>query len=74
MTDLEAFAHHTIEQGGQWRELEPGLYKSQNWRLIDNRNYFGDVPVYQVFDGNGKRIFASTNYQSALEFWRRLHK
>lgn len=69
MTDLEIFARHTIEQGGQWYELEPGLYKSQTWRLIDNRNYFGDVPVYQVFDRNGKRIFASTSFISAFKFW-----
>ena len=69
MTDLEIFARHTIEQGGKWYELEPGLYKSQNWHEVKN-SYYGDTPVYQVFDSSGKRLFATTNYQAALSKWR----
>ena len=73
MTDLELFAQQTISQGGIWYELERGLYKSQSWYEVRN-NYFGDAPVYQVFDRSGKRIFASTNYMSAVEFWKKVKK
>ncbi len=77
MTELELFAQQTILQGGIWYELEPGLYKSQSWHEVRN-NFFGDTPVYQVFDSSGKRLFASTNYISAFKFWtgrvRELHR
>ena len=70
MTDLEVFATYTIEHGGIWYELEPGMYKSQMWHMTDGRNSYGDTPVYQVFDRSGKRIFASTNYIYALNRWK----
>ena len=69
MTDLEIFAQQTLSQGGIWYELEPGLYKSQSLHEV-NHNFYGDIPVYQVFDSSGKRLFASTNYINAVKFWR----
>ena len=68
MTDLEAFATHTVEHGGQWYKLEPGLYKSQMWH-DGIRDSHGDDPVYQVFV-DGKRICTTLSYREALEVWR----
>lgn len=68
MTDLELFAKQTLEQGGEWYKLEDGLYLSKSKYLVNN-NYFYNTPVYQVFNTEGKRLFASTSYDAAYRFW-----
>lgn len=68
MTELELFAR----QGGCWYCLENGsrgsLYKTYK-QYCDGRNYFNETPVYQVFNSDGKRLFASTNYIEAVRFY-----
>lgn len=71
-TELEMFAEYTINNGGKWWILEEhekaNLYKSQMFKLVGN-NYFGDPPVFQVFNDKGKRIFANTGLSLAYSFW-----
>lgn len=73
MTELELFARQTLEQGGEWFLLEQSeagsLYKTQG-KWCDGRNYFNNPPVFQVFDSEGKRIFASESYISAYQFYQ----
>ena len=72
-TELELFAKQTLEQGGEWFLLEQseagGLYKTQG-KWCDGRNYFNTPPVFQVFDSEGKRIFASESYINAYQFYQ----
>ena len=73
MTELEYFAKQTLEQGGEWYKLEGefckgGLYVSKTKYLVKN-NYYYNSPVYQVFNNEGKRIMATTNYNSAYSYY-----
>jgi len=68
MTELEMFSR----AGGIWICLESSssgsLYKTYK-QYCDGRNYFNETPVFQVFDENGKRILATTNYIEAVRFY-----
>ena len=68
MSDLERFARFQLEQGGIWYRLEKcaagGLYKTQK-RYCDGRNDWYETAVYQVFDQDGRRVLATTNYIEA---------
>ena len=74
--ELEIFAKHTIESGGEWWIIDKsgnvGLYESKNKYMLEH-NYYYDTPVFQVFN-HGKRIFSSTNYYHALTEYRRTIK
>lgn len=74
MRDVELFANDMLSKGGTWFELEKCgayvLYKTQSI-FCDGRNWHGFKPVYQVFDGDGKRVFASTNYNNAMRILRK---
>lgn len=70
-SELELFAKQTLEQGGEWYELEDGLYESKSKHLV-NRNYIYGTPVYQVFNSEGKRVYASISYTLAYNFWRNM--
>ena len=72
MSELELFAKQTLEQGGEWFALEKseagGLYKAHG-KWCDGRNYFNTPPVFQVFDSEGKRKFASESYTLAYQYY-----
>ena len=69
MSELELFAEQTIKQGGVWFKLEQKgdykLYETYS-KYCDGRNYYNGPVVYQIFDKNGKRIFATQSYQNAV--------
>jgi hypothetical protein len=75
-SELEIFAKHTIESGGEWRIIDKsgnvGLYESKNKYMLEH-SYCYDTPVFQVFN-HGKRIFSSTNYYYALKEYKRTIK
>lgn len=73
MSELELFAKQTLEQGGEWYKLEGefckgGLFVSKTKYLVNN-NYYYDTPVYQVFNAEGKRLFATTSYNAAYKYF-----
>lgn len=68
MTDLELYAKETLNQGGEWWKLEDGLFVSKTKYLVNN-NYFYNIPVYQVFNSEGKRLMTTTSYVVAYRFW-----
>ena len=73
MTELEMLAKQTLEQGGEWFLLEQSetgrLYKTQE-KWYDSRNRFNTLPVFQVFDSEGKRVFTSESYINAYQFYQ----
>lgn len=74
INELETYAKQTIENNGNWFELENDgeycLCKSQSWFCVKH-NYYGDTVVYQVFRlSNGKRLYATQDYQTAYWFWK----
>ena len=78
MNELNLFAEITLRHGGEWWQLEESddhtlcLCESKTKFVVNNRVYY-NPPVFQVFDRRtGKRLFASTNYFSALEKYRQL--
>ena len=75
MTELETYAQFALDNGGFWYPLEKSdnytMTKSQNKYMVKH-NYYYDSPVYQIFDAQGKRIFASTNYIATYEKYKRL--
>ena len=74
-TECELFAEQALKNNGVWYLLgaraEGSWYKTQSWYLSNN-NYYGDTPVYQVFDQYGRRVFASTNIYSAVAEFEKL--
>lgn len=70
-TELELFAEQTIKQGGEWHKLEDGLYKCFGKHMVGN-NYVNDTPVYQVFNSEGKRVFASVSYTLAYSYYQNM--
>lgn len=76
MGELNLFAEITLKNGGEWWQLEESdgytLCESKTKFVVNHRVYY-NPPVFQVFDRRtGKRLFASTNYFSALEKYRQL--
>lgn len=70
-SELELFAEQTLNQGGEWYKLEDGLYKCFGKHLVGN-NYVNDTPVYQVFNSEGKRVFASVSYTLAYSYYQNM--
>lgn len=76
MTDLEAFAKLTLEQGGEWRFLEErGGYSihCSKVKYICEHNFYYTTPVYQIFK-DGTRIYTNTNYRESYDTFVRLAK
>lgn len=75
MNELETFIKFTLDKGGVWFRLEKSdsysLYKSQD-KYLYKHNYYFTPAVYQIFDAEGKRVFASTNYRQAYEHYEYL--
>lgn len=72
-TELELFAKTTLEQGGEWFLLEQSeavsLYESKTKWCYDGRNYFYNYPVFQIFNAKGKRLYATTSYTTACQYY-----
>lgn len=73
--ELEIFAEMTLKRGGVWYRLDEkngySVYKTQD-KFIE-RNCTGYTsPVYQIFNADGKRIHASTNFTEAMVKFRHL--
>lgn len=75
MTCLEIFAKFTLDNGGVWYQLEKSenysMYKTQS-KFMEKHSYYYSSPVYQIFDMQGNRVFASTNYKETYEEYKRL--
>lgn len=75
MTELETFAKFTLDNGGVWYELEESenysMYKTQD-KFMEKHSYYYSLPVYQIFDKQGNRVFASINYRETYEEYKRL--
>lgn len=74
-TELEIFSEMTLERGGVWYRLDEkngySVYKTQD-KVIE-RNYTGYTSsVYQIFNADGKRIHASTNFTETMVKFRHL--
>lgn len=78
INELEVFAQMELDKGGVAYELENNgivrLYKFQEWYWYKHNRY-GNTPVYQVFRAkDGKRLFATTDFQSAYAAYESLTK
>lgn len=77
MTELQIFAEVTLNHGGEWWLLEESksysLYGCKTKFTVNHQTYY-NPPVYQVFNGKGKRIYASTNYREAYNKYKELTK
>lgn len=75
MNELETFAKFTLDSGGVWFTLEKSddytLFKTQD-RYLHKNNYYYDTPIYQIFNADGKRIFAGTDYLQAYNYYKKL--
>lgn len=74
-TELEIFAEMTLKCDGVWYRLDEkndySVYKTQDKVLT--HNYTGYTsPVYQIFNADGKRIHASTNFTETMIKFRHL--
>ena len=74
-TELDIFAEMTLKRGGVWYRLDEkngfSVYKTQD--KYTERNYTGyTAPVYQIFNANGKRVFASTSFTETMMKFRQL--
>lgn len=74
-SELKIFSEMTIKRGGIWYLLDEkngfSVYKTQD--KYTERNYTGYTsPVYQIFNADGKRVFASTSFTETMMKFRRL--
>ena len=77
MTEFEIFSEITLKHGGEWWKLE----ESKNYSLhlcktkyMVKHVFYYNPPVYQVFNKQGKRIFASTDRKTAYAVYTTLCK
>lgn len=68
-SELKIFSEMTIKRGGIWYLLDEkngySLYKTQD--KYTERNYTGyTAPVYQIYNADGKRVFASTSFTETI--------
>lgn len=78
INELEVFAQMELDKGEVAYELENNgivrLYKFQEWYWYKHNRY-GNTPVYQVFRAkDGKRLFATTDFESAYTAYESLTK
>lgn len=74
-SELDIYAEMTLKRGGVWYRLDEkngfSVYKTQD--KYTERNYTGyTAPVYQIFNADGKRVFASTNFTETMMKFRHL--
>lgn len=68
-TRLEMYTKMTIKRGGVWYRLDKkngySVYKTQD--KYTERNYTGyTTPVYQIFNADGERVFASSSFTETM--------
>lgn len=72
MTELELFAKDIIEKGGEFYTLETcsrgKLAKTVTHYEVRNQ-IFNEV-MYQVFNAEGKRVFADVSYNIAYQYYK----
>lgn len=74
-SELDIFAEMTLKRGGVWYRLDEkngySVYKTQD--KYTEHNYTGyTTPVYQIYNTDGKRVFASTNFTETMIKFRQL--
>jgi len=74
-SELDIYAEMTLKRGGVWYRLDEkngfSVYKTQD-KYIE-RNCTGyTAPVYQIFNADGKRVFASTSFTETMMKFRHL--
>ena len=74
-SELEIFAEMTLKRGGVWYRLDKkngySVYKTQD--KYTERNYTGyTTPVYQIYNADGKRVFASTSFTETMRKFKYL--
>ena len=74
-SELDIFAEMTLKRGGVWYRLDEkngfSVYKTQD--KYTERNYTGyTTPVYQIFNADGERVFASTIFTETMMKFRHL--
>jgi len=70
MTTLERIAKSINEQGGVFYLLANvdgyKLFVSKT-RYLSGHNYYYNSPVYQIFDGSGRRVYVTQSLYYAYE-------
>lgn len=82
-TRLEMFTKMTIKRGGSFHMSADSV-----WYKIDEKNGYSvyktvnkfhkykrivyNLPVYQIYNADGKRIFASTSFTETMEKFRHI--
>lgn len=74
-SELDIYAEMTLKRGGVWYRLDEkngySVYKTQD--KYTERNYTGyTAPVYQIYNTDGERAFASTNFTETMLKFRQL--
>lgn len=74
-SELDIYAEITLKRGGVWYRLDEkngySVYKTQD--KYTERNYTGyTAPVYQIYNTDGERAFASTNFTETMLKFRQL--
>ena len=74
-SELDIYAEMTLKRGGVWYRLDEkngySVYKTQD--KYTERNYTGyTAPVYQIYNTDGERAFASTNFTETMMKFRYL--
>ena len=74
-SELEIFAEMTLKRGGVWYRLDEkngySVYKTQD--KYTEHNYTGyTTPVYQIYNTDGERVFASTNFTETMMKFKQL--
>ena len=74
-SELKIFSEMTIKRGGIWYLLDEkngySLYKTQD--KYTERNFTGyTTPVYQIYNADGKRVFASTSFTETIRKFKYL--
>ena len=74
-SELKIFAEMTVKRGGIWYLLDEkngySVYKTQD--KYTEINYTGyTTPVYQIYNADGKRVFASTSFTETIRKFKYL--
>lgn len=84
-TKLEMFTKMTIKRGGSfhmsadsvWYKINENngysVYKTVN-KFHKCKHIVYNLPVYQIYNADGKRIFASTSFTETIEKFNHLTK
>lgn len=68
-SELKIYSEMTLKRGGVWYRLDEkngySVYKTQD--KYTQRGYTGyTTPVYQIFNADGERVFASTIFTETM--------